>query len=153
MPLETPLEYSVNAHRVDAHLSIARCKEATVMLDTDVAGRLDVFNPAELLLAALAACMIKSIERISPLIGFQYRGVKVHLRATRQNSPPKMSHIDYEIVVDTDEVDHRLTILHENVRKFGTVFNTVAAGAEVHGVLRRGASVPYVKSADSGGSP
>jgi hypothetical protein len=32
----------------------------------------------------------------------------------------------YEFVVDTDEPDGRLVLLHDTVRKYGTVFNTVA---------------------------
>ena len=71
------LEYSVVANRIDAHGSIARTKNAEVVLDTDVKGRSDVFNPAELLLAAVAACMIKGIERIAPVNHFNYRGVEV----------------------------------------------------------------------------
>ena len=51
-----------------------------------------------------------------------------------------MSRIDYEITVETDEVDHRLELLHYNVRKFGTVFNTIAPGTELKGALRRAAS-------------
>jgi uncharacterized OsmC-like protein len=122
---------------MDAHGSIAKCKEAEVILDTDPAGRSDALNPAELLLAALAACMIKSIERVAPMIHFQFRGVQVHLHGIRQDVPPKLSQIDYEIKVETDEVDHRLELLHDNVRKFGTVFNTVAPGTELRGTLRR----------------
>jgi hypothetical protein len=34
--------------------------------------------------------------------------------------------VDYELIVDTDEVDARLDLLHRNVRKFGTISNTVA---------------------------
>ena len=45
--------------------------------------------------------------------------------------------IDYEIVVDTDEPDRRLELLHDNVKKYGTVFNTVAPGTDLHGVLVR----------------
>ena len=48
-----------------------------------------------------------------------------------------MERIDYEIIVDTDEADHRLDLLHNNVKKYGTVFNTVAPGTELAGVLRR----------------
>ncbi len=33
-------------------------------------GRPDAFNPAELFLAALAACMIKGIERAIPMLNF-----------------------------------------------------------------------------------
>ena len=43
------LEYKVSAKRVDAHGSLARCKDAEIVLDTDVGGRPDAFNPAELL--------------------------------------------------------------------------------------------------------
>ena len=37
----------------------------------------------------------------------------------------------YEFVVDTDEPDGRLNLLHDNVRKYGTVFDTVAPGTEL----------------------
>ena len=131
------LNYSVEARRVDAHGSLARTKAAEIVLDTDLAGRPDAFNPAELLLAAVAACMIKGIERVTPLLQFELRGVEVSLRAERQDSPPLIVSIDYEIVVDTGESDHRLDLLHTNVRKFGTISNTVARATKLEGTLRR----------------
>ncbi|WP_374449676.1 OsmC family protein [Stella sp.] len=131
------LEYSVDARRVDAHGSLATTKQASIALDTDVAGRLDAFNPAELFLAAIAACMLKGIERVMPMLEFQLRGVEVKLRGVRQDSPPKMVAIDYEIVVDTDEPDRRLNLLHTNIRKFGTISNTVAAATRLEGTIRR----------------
>lgn len=36
----------------------------------------------------------------------------------------------------------RLDLLHQNVRKYGTVFNTVALGTELSGVLRREVGTP-----------
>lgn len=61
------MEYRVHARRIDAHGSLAIAKEAEVTLDTDLAGRRDAMNPVELLLAALAACMLKGIERMTPI--------------------------------------------------------------------------------------
>lgn len=55
----------------------------------------------------------------------------------RQDVPPKMESISYEIIVDSDESEHRLELLHENVKKYGTVFNTVAPGTQLVGTLRR----------------
>ena len=136
------LEYHVSARRIDAHGSVARCERAEVVLDTDVAGRADAFNPAELFLAALAACMIKGIERVTPMLDFELRGVEVRLRGRRQDSPPRMHSIDYELIVDTDEDDRRLELLHTNVRKHGTIYNTVAAATEVKGEIRRGRPSP-----------
>jgi uncharacterized OsmC-like protein len=131
------MTFSIRANRIDAHGSEAQCKDAAIDLDTDLAGRPDAFNPAELLLAALAACMIKGIERITPILKFELRGVEVRLHGVRQDVPPRMESIDYEILVDTDESDHRLALLHQNVKKFGTVFNTVAPGTALAGVIRR----------------
>jgi hypothetical protein len=61
--------------------------------------------------------------------------VRVH--GVRQDTPPKMQSISYELDVDTDESDHRLELLHQNVKKYGTVFNTVAPGTELNGTIRR----------------
>lgn len=131
------LEYAVTAERVDARGSVARCKAAEVPLDTDLAGRPDAFNPAELLLAALAACMLKGIERVAPMLQLTFRGAHVSIRGVRQDVPPRFASIAYEITIDTDASDQRLELLHTNVRKFGTVFNTVAPGTELRGTLRR----------------
>ncbi len=131
------MSFHVESLRLDSHKSESRCKNALIPLDTDMAGNPDAFNPAELLLAALSACMIKGIERVTPMLGFSVRGVEVKIDGVRQDVPPKMESITYEIIVDTDEPDGRLELLHDNVKKFGTVFNTVAPGTELIGVLRR----------------
>lgn len=138
MPQQTTqLSYDVKAHRVDTHGSLATTKEAELMLDTDIAGRPDAFNPAELFLASIAACMIKGIERVTPMLKFQLRGVEVLLHGERQDAPPKMVSVNYELIVDTDESDQRLNLLHTNVRKFGTISNTVAEATNLEGSIRR----------------
>ncbi len=133
------LEYDVLVDRIDAYGSRAACKHAELTLDTGVSGRPDAFNPAELLLAAIAACMIKGIERATPILNFRLRGVEVRLHGVRQDRPPKMVSVQYEIVVDSDESDHRLDLLHTNVRKFGTISNTVAAAVRLDGRIVRAA--------------
>lgn len=131
------MKFDVVSVRLSARASQAHCKQATIALDTDMAGNPQAFNPAELLLAALSACMIKGIERVTPILKFELRGIEVHVHGVRQDVPPKMESISYEIIVDTDESDRRLALLHDNVKKYGTVFNTVAPGTELSGVLRR----------------
>jgi uncharacterized OsmC-like protein len=131
------MTFDVVSRRIDGHGSVAECKDATLTLDTALAGRRDALNPAELLLAAMSACMIKGIERVAPMLTFSLRGVEVRVHGIRQDVPPRMERIDYEILVDTDEPDRRLELLHENVKKYGTVFNTIAPGTTLAGVLRR----------------
>ena len=131
------LEYRVAARRLNAHGSEATAKEARLTLDTDVKGRVDAFNPAELFLAAIAACMIKGIERVAPMIHFQFEGVEVKLHGIRQDAPPMMVEVHYEIIVQTAEDERRLELLHTNVRKYGTISNTVAKATKLEGTIRR----------------
>jgi uncharacterized OsmC-like protein len=85
--------------------------------------------------------MIKGIERVTPLLKFQLRGVEVRISAARQDTPPRILRVDYELIVDTDEDDARLDLLHRNVRKYGTISNTVAAAVVLEGAVRRRVTV------------
>ncbi len=131
------LEYHVTAKRIDQHGSLAQCKQAEIVLDTDLAGRDDAFNPAELLLGALSACMLKNIERVCPIIHFDLTAVEIKMTGYRLDSPPKMQRIEYEITIDCDETQRKLDLLHSNVKKYGTVYNTLAIGCELTGTLRQ----------------
>jgi uncharacterized OsmC-like protein len=131
------LEYTLSAARRDSSGSLAVVRDASVDLDTSLTGRADALNPAELLLAALAACMIKGVERSAPLLGFTFRSVDVRLHAVRQDAPPKLISIDYELIVETDEPDRRLELLHTNVRKYGTISNTLGAAVTLVGTINR----------------
>jgi uncharacterized OsmC-like protein len=127
----------VSARRIDRHGSLARAKEAEVVLDTDIAGRLDAMNPVELLLSALAACMLKGIERVTPMLAFQIEGAEVQLEGIRQDAPPKLTQIRYQIIVDSAETDARLDLLHRNILKYGTISNTLSAAVQLDGTLTR----------------
>ncbi|MDZ7600893.1 MAG: OsmC family protein [Hoeflea sp.] len=131
------LEYRVSARRIDSHGSEATTKDATIILDTDMAGRADAFNPAEMLPASLAACILKGAERMIPMLAFDLRGIEVSLSGVRQDSPPRMIRIDYVIVVDTDETDARLDLLHRNLQKYGTIFNTLVGATDLAGTISR----------------
>lgn len=115
-----------------------------MVLGTDMAGRQDAFNPVELLLAALAACMIKGAERVTPLLAFQIDGVEVRLEAIRQDAPPKLIRIAYEIIVDSAETAARLDLLHRNILKYGTISNTLAGAVPLEGTIRRRDAQPLI---------
>jgi uncharacterized OsmC-like protein len=134
------LEYTIIARRTAPALataSSARAKTASLDLDTAPQGRLDAFNPAELLLTALAACMLKAIERVLPMLNFSLRSASVRVHGVRQDVPPQLVTIDYELLVDSDESDERLDLLHRNIQKYGTVYNTLAGAVKVSGVIHR----------------
>lgn len=131
------MQYQVTARRLDATGSLAASHGAEVRLATDMEGRKDALNPVELLLSALAACMIKGAERVLPTLKFQMDGMTVALEADRQDAPPKLTAIRYQITVATAETDARLDLLHRNILKYGTISNTLAAAVPLTGTIRR----------------
>ena len=134
-------EYRTTARRIDAHGSLARAtsqgKTAEITLGTDLAGRNDAMNPVELLLSALAACMLKGVERITPMLEFRLNGVEIALEGIRQDAPPKLTLIRYQVIVDSDENDQRLDLLHRNILKYGTISNMLSAAVPLEGTLIR----------------
>lgn len=131
------MQYEVTARRLDATASLATSHGTEVRLGTDMAGRKDALNPVELLLSALAACMIKGAERVLPTLKFQLDGMTVALEADRQDAPPKLTAIRYQITVATAENDARLDLLHRNILKYGTISNTLTAAVPLTGTIRR----------------
>lgn len=131
------LEYKVHARRVGANGSIATCKRAELVIDTAFAGRADAFNSAELFLKSIAAYTLKGIERVTPLLKFDLRGIEVSLDTKRQNSPPRTISVDHILTIDSDQSDQRLELLNTKVRKYGTIFNNVAEAAGFSGRLIR----------------
>lgn len=70
------LEYRVTARRIDSYGSEVESKSARLVLDTDMAGRDDALNPDEMLLASLAACLLKRAKRVTPMLKSDLRGIE-----------------------------------------------------------------------------
>lgn len=75
------------------------------------------------------------------MLGFAFQAVSIRLTGLRQDKPPKMVRVDYEISTATDEPDRRLELLHENIRKFGTISNTVASACMLEGTIVRSLAI------------
>lgn len=129
--------YTLGAWRGDASDSLATAHAAEVVLGTSQAGSPGAMNPVEFLLAALAACMIKGVERVTPMLAFQFETVEVRLDAERQDVPPKLTAIRHESVVGTVETDARLAPLLRNILKYGTISNSLARAVPIEGTIRR----------------
>lgn len=140
------LEYAVEARRIGAHRSEVRTRAASIVLDTDAKGGAQAFNPAELLLAALAGSIVEAVEHLAATLEFEMDGVEVKVRGVRQEAPPKLGSIDYELIIDTGETDDRLELLRTNLRKFGTVTNTIVARTTLRGRVRRKAHAAGIEA-------
>jgi uncharacterized OsmC-like protein len=92
-------------------------------------------GPADLLCAALSACILKNVERFSHLLPFRYQSATVRVEAEREEPPPRIVRMRYRLLVVTDEPPHRVELLHRNIQKFGTITNTLGAACDVSGEI------------------
>ena len=143
----SPLTYSVAAHTTRPGTAEVDAGSVTIAIDASWAeGPSGLPGPAELLASAFSACLLKNLERAGQLLDFHYENAEVDVVARRQDSPPKFVEVSYEMRITTSEPQRRIDLIHLNLRKFGTVYNTLAAVCEVHGTLVAVSPLPVGES-------
>lgn len=92
-------------------------------------------GPADLLAAALSACVLKNVERFSHLLSFRYTAAAVDVELVRDEPPPRIVQARYHLRVVTDESAERVELLHRNIQRSGTVGNTLGAACDLDGTI------------------
>jgi uncharacterized OsmC-like protein len=129
------MNFELTAKRLSNTASEARSKDVTLEIDSGINPRSDALSPMELLLASQAACFLKGIERTAPTLNIEFTGVKVKMHATRPVLEARIDEISYLIEIETNESDERLELMHKNLKKHGTIYNTISAGTSLRGEL------------------
>lgn len=130
------MTFEVQANRLNSAGSKVVSKQVELVIDTSLSGRPDAMNPVELLLASLSACIIKGIERVAGTLGIEYDSVNVSLTAHRPEDEARIEDISYLITVGTSADQAKLELLHKNLMKFGTIYNTVKSGTRLSGEIK-----------------
>lgn len=125
--------YTVTAATSGDGTSIAHVPGGDLVFDSSPTQSDEHPGPADLLIAAFAACMLKNVARFGEMLHFGWQHASVEVHGERQDAPPKMTTITYRLTIATDEPPHRVDLLHRNITKFGTIYNTLAAVCEVTG--------------------
>lgn len=129
------LEYEISASVKQGGSAKATANHSEVAFDA-TSGRDNVLpNPAELLLTSLAACLLKNVQRYSEILHIPYRMAKVTIHGTRNDNPPFMSEISYNLEIDTDEEKRKIAALHKNIIRFGTITNTLSRACVLNGTI------------------
>ena len=92
-------------------------------------------GPADLLAAALAACMLKNVERFAGMLPFRYERARIEVEVEREEPPPRIVRARYILTIATSEPAQRLDLLHRNILRFGTITNTLASACELTGEI------------------
>jgi uncharacterized OsmC-like protein len=129
------MRYSLRAGTLGNGVSVAYTKDEAIRFDSSPGQSPTLPGPADLLTAAFAACVLKNVERMSELLPFAFRSASIEVTSERQDRPPKITTIRYRLTVVTDEPPGRVRLLHENIQRHGTIFNTLADACEVTGEI------------------
>jgi uncharacterized OsmC-like protein len=133
--VQAPQAYRVHGVGRPGGHSRIHCGATVVKADTGSVSEGYRPGPAELICASLAACLLKNIERYSELLPFEYEAASIDVEAERQEAPPQMTRMRYRIEIVTNEPQARVDLLHLNIRKYGTITNTLAAACELTGEM------------------
>jgi uncharacterized OsmC-like protein len=85
-------------------------------------------------LGAFAACCLKNVERFSKILKFEYENAAIEVEGERQESPTKLIAINY--IISIKGADINLNLLHKNIQKYGTIYNTLKETCEIQGEIR-----------------
>lgn len=132
---EAPKIYGVTARSSKGGKAMAQAKGEEIAFDASREMGSDLPGPAELLMTAFTACALKNVERFSEMLPFVYEEARIEVEGERQDAPPKFTDIRYRIEIVSDESESQFELLHKNIRKYGTITNTLAEACELEGEL------------------
>jgi len=95
----------------------------------------DLPSPVELLMGAFAACCLKNVERFSSFMKFEYTRAEISVTAIRQDQPPMLHTLKFDLVVYSDDAKINTDLLLRNLQKFGTIYNTLNAVCTIEGQI------------------
>ena len=129
------LSYNIKAESQKGGKASIKANHSIINFDASAGREDNLPNPAELLLSSLAACILKNVERFSEILKYDYSKAKIQVSGKRNDSPPFMSEIHYQLEIASDMPEKKLQLLHKNILKFGTITNTLAKASTLTGTI------------------
>ncbi len=128
------MKYSITAHSETKVHATVNIRDSQVLIGTSVESGDQLPNPAELLLTALAACILKNVERLSVLQKFEYTKASIKVSSIRLITPTRLADIEYQLAIYSKE-KLNIDLLRRNIEEHGTIYNTIKKSANITGAL------------------
>lgn len=130
------MKYLATAFSTAHHNASIKVKETEVPFGITKETNETLGSPAELFLGAFASCVLKNVERFSIFMKFEYTKAEITVNASRNEKPPSMDEIEYELHIYSKDDSLNVDLLHRNIEKFGTIYNTVKLACSVKGEIK-----------------
>lgn len=129
------MSYAVTVTWQDERRAVAAARGHELALNIKKGDGTAGFNAAETLLAALGACVLTNVNAIAAKMRLQIDDAQMRFTAVRQDEPPILTEIRYELVLGSPEPPEKLEELYRLSVKWGTVTSTLMQGLTPQGHL------------------
>ncbi len=131
-------EYVVRLHKGAAErTTTARVRDAELRLGATSGDPSAGFNPAETLLSAAGACITSSFGLVARNSGVTVDRFDVTVRGVRQDAPPLLLSIEYQIELESSAPDEKIDRILKIAERNSTVLSTLKQAVEVRGTWHR----------------
>jgi len=130
------MKYAIKSSSISKNDGYMKIKQSEINFGTTPDSKDTLANPAELFLGAFSACILKSVERFSNLLNFEYSKAEINVNAIRLEKPPRMDEINYELTIYSQDDKLNISLLKKNIEKFGTIFNSVKRSCTIKGEIK-----------------
>ena len=135
--------YEVQMRRQSAQQVIASTRDLSLTLGAKRGDPEAGFNPVETLLSALGSCLLTALQMVAELSRVPITGMAIQLTGARQDQPPQLVSVTYQLTIHTDAAEERLRRLVATAQRNSTVYQTLALAISVSGtVVRDGGMAP-----------
>ena len=135
------MDYSIRSESIAGNKGNISIKQSKIDFGTTQKTGETLPNSAELFLGTFASCIFKNVERFSEMMKFSYLKTSLAVKATRLESPPRMEHLSYKLIVYSQDKKWNIDLLKKNIEKFGTIYNTVKQPCSISGKITKQSNV------------
>lgn len=129
------MNYTITATSTAKKQGFIQLKNAMASFGISKETEATLSSPAAIYLGALAACILKNIERFSVMMKFEYDTATIEVSATHHIKPSRLEDIVYEVILISKEPKINTSLLKRNLEKFGTIYFMIAQSCTISGVV------------------
>ena len=127
------MDYTITANSSPANQGTLNLKNGDVSFGVSKETGVSLSSPVDIYLSALAACILKNIERFSEMMKFKYNQAQIKVTATHCLNPSRLENIIYEVIIISNEDTINTSLLKRNLEKFGTIYFMISQTCSISG--------------------
>jgi uncharacterized OsmC-like protein len=127
------MNFTITANATPENQGSINLKSAVVPFGISKETAATLSSPADIYLSALAACILKNIERFSGMMKFQYDQASIKVTAAHFLKPSRLESIVYEVLLVSKEDTINTALLKRNLEKYGTIYFMIAQSCDISG--------------------